>query len=171
MNLAQQIEIAQARNEQALTAQIASPQLEVDPRLLNRFVGWCNQRGVRCTPAVVAAYVQSEYSSGTAPEEILTSLASIEAWETNGGRANPCATPAARAALADILKVDPPRSWNKFEQGIFISLPIEAQRVIWRHAKIDSDAVRKAQNQAAQLRKELAELETPNSKESDEHAS
>src|SRR5262249_7529885 len=119
MTLAQQIELAQARNEQALTAQLAAPTLEVDSRLLNRFADFCKQRGVRCTPPVVAVYVRSQYTDGIAPEEILKSLAAIEAWETNNGRANPCATPAVRAALAEILKIDGPRSWSKAERLVF----------------------------------------------------
>src|SRR5262249_59922252 len=97
---------------------------------------------------------------GSAPEEILKFMAAIEAWETNSGRANPCASPAVRAALAEILKIDAARSWSKSERLVFASLPIEAREIILRHARLDSDAVRKAQNAAAQLRKELAELES-----------
>src|SRR5690348_16159162 len=117
MTLAQAIEQAQSRNEQQLAARSAAPALELDCRLLNRFATFCKERGVRCVPASVAAFIKAEYAGGTQPDEILKTLQTIEAWEVNNHRANPIATPTVRSVLMEILKIEPPR-WNKEEQLI-----------------------------------------------------
>jgi hypothetical protein len=57
-----------------------------------------------------------------------------------------------------VIITEGPRSWSKSERLVFATLPAEAREIIQRHAKLDSDAVRRAQNSAALLRKELETL-------------
>jgi hypothetical protein len=161
MTLAEQIELAHQSNEAKIAARIAAPRLEVDDegkRLLSRFISFCKQNGVRYLPSApssIAAFVKAEYTAGATPEMILRTLDAIEVLHSQANAANPVACPAPRAALQEILKINPPRSWSRVEGLMFAGLPIDVQRVIERHAKLDSDAVRRAQNEAAELRKSL----------------
>jgi hypothetical protein len=158
-SLAAQIEQAHQSNEAKIAARIAAPRLELDDegkRLLGGFVSFCKQNGLRyvpSAPATVAGFIRAEYTAGATPEMILKTLDAIEILHSQANAANPVACPAPRAALADILKIDGPRSWTKAERLVFAGLPIEVQAIIQRHAKLDSDAVRRAQNQLAELRK------------------
>jgi hypothetical protein len=155
MTLAQQIELQTQRNEQILAGRIAAP-LEVNneaQRLLSRFVKFCKDNGVRALPAApgtIAAWIAAEDNP---PETILRTLQAIEAVHSNNNLANPVACASPRAALAKIMKLDGPRSWNKAERLVFAGLPIEAQEIIQRRTKQDSDAVRRAQNELAAIRK------------------
>jgi hypothetical protein len=152
MNLAQSIEAAHQQNEAKLAARIAAPRLEIEDegkRLLGRFISFCKQNGVRylpSAPATISAFIKAEYTAGATPEMILKTLEAIEIMHSQANAANPVACPAPRAALSEIMKIEGPRSWNKAERLVFASLPIEAQAIIERHAKLDSDAVRRAQN-------------------------
>jgi hypothetical protein len=62
--------------------------------------------------------------------------------------------------LEEILKLNPPRSWSKSERLAFASLAPELQFIVERHARLDSNAVRKAQNEAAALKHQLEALQT-----------
>lgn len=52
----------------------------------------------------------------------------------------------------------PPRTWSKDERYLFVQLPPPIRIIINRHARLDSLAVRKAQNTAAMARQKLARL-------------
>jgi hypothetical protein len=161
MNLAQSIEAAHQQNEARLAARIAAPRLEIEDegkRLLGRYISFCKQNGVRylpSAPATVAAFIKSEHAAGATPEMILKTLEAIEILHSQANAANPVACPAPRAALSEIMKIEGPRSWNKAERLVFAGLAPEVQAIILRHAQIDSNAVRRAQNEAAELRKSL----------------
>jgi hypothetical protein len=161
MTLAEQIELAHQSNEAKIAARIAAPRLELDDggkRLLGRFISFCKQNGVRWVPSApctIAGFIRAEYTAGATPEMILKTLEAIEILHSQANAANPVACPAPRASLREILKINAPRSWSKAEALMFAGLPTEVQRVIERHAKLDSDAVRRAQNEAAELRKSL----------------
>jgi hypothetical protein len=161
MNLAQSIEAAHTRNEQNLAARIAAPRLEIEDegkRLLGRFINFCKQNGVRylpSAPATVAGFIKAEYAAGASPEMILKTLEAIEILHSQANAANPVACPSPRLALNEITKIEGPRSWSKSERLVFAGLAPDVQAIILRHAQIDSNAVRRAQNEAAELRKSL----------------
>ena len=90
---------------------------------------------------------------------MMHTLQDIEALHSNANLANPIATAAVRSVLSEILKLDPPRSWSKSERLAFASLAPELQFIVERHAKLDSNAVRKAQNEAAALKHRIEQLE------------
>jgi hypothetical protein len=69
--------------------------------------------------------------------------------------ANPCATRVVRDRLIKVLEPHGPRSWSRAEHEVFAMLSVQAQEIIERHAKLDSDAVRRAQNECAELRQRL----------------
>src|SRR5215831_18424364 len=136
MNLAQSIEAAQANNEKRLASQVPALKLELDSEallLLRHFAEWARARGVKfcpAAPASVAAFVRSEAAAGVPPERILSAVRAIEAMHNNEGLANPVATGICRAELQRILKTEPPASWNKQEQLLWLDLPPEIQAVI-----------------------------------------
>ena len=158
MNLAQAIQQAHERNEQAIATRIAAPRLDEDQVLLSNFVKWTKENGVRCLPAVpacVAAYLRTLTGQ---PETILKTVEAIDAWHVNQDLGSPTATPAVRNELATLLTIALPKSWSKDERLVFAGLPIEAQEIIERHARLNSNAVRKAQNERDVARQELKQL-------------
>lgn len=164
MNLAQAI--AQARkNEQALASMIAAPkpQLESDALIcVRRFGDWCRSKGVPfcpAQPATVAAYIRHENKEGANFQRIFDTVQAIEQMHDAAGVSNPCATMAVRHELGCIYHVDAPRSWPKADRPLFSSLPIEVRAVIERRAEQDSRAVRKAQQEATDLRHKLKSFE------------
>jgi hypothetical protein len=157
MNLAQQMEIAYQRNEQALAARNAAP-LEVDrddQRLLARFAKFCKDNGVRPLPAApgtIAAWIAGEDNP---PETIVRTLQAIEAVHSNNNLANPVACAAPRAVLSKILKLEGPRSWSKAERLALAACPIEIREIVERRTKRDSDLIRQLQNENSELRKSI----------------
>ena len=161
MTLAEAIGAAQDRNEQRLAAEINAPKHKLDDTemllILRSFVGWCKTRGVRALPAApstCAAWIRFQDAHHIAPATIEKAIEAIQIAHDEAGAANPIATAAVRAELARILKVEPPR-WNKREQLVFYGLPPEVRAIITRHSLLDSKAVRKAQNEVAELRLQL----------------
>ncbi|WP_354269646.1 hypothetical protein ACE102_21875 [Bradyrhizobium sp. vgs-9] len=61
------------------------------------------------------------------------------------------------AKVADV--VEPPRSWGKEEKQSFLQLPRDLQLYFAKREKQRDDAVRRAQNEAAQARREMKELQ------------
>jgi hypothetical protein len=159
MTLTEAIERAYSQNEQTLATQIAAPRLEYDAERLQQFADWCKERGVRplpAAPATIAAFVRD-----LRPEEIPAVLADIEALHSNANLANPIATTPVRAVLQEILKLDPPR-WNKPEQLLWAALPPEVRGVISRRDKQTSTLIRRLQNENADLKKQLSQMENTN---------
>jgi hypothetical protein len=164
MNLAQAIDAAQATNEKKLAAEIAALKLalETDAVLhLRRFAEFCKSRGVKalpCAPPTLAGFVRAENALGVPSDRILDAVRAVELAHDAAAISNPAATAATRAELSRILKIEPPR-WNKEELLVFWGLSPEAQAIVSRHSKLDSNAVRKAQNETAELRNKLKAFE------------
>src|SRR5262249_20598468 len=148
--------------EQAIATRIAAPRLDEDQVLLSNFVKWTKENGVRCLPAApcsVAAYLMTLAGQ---PETILKTVEAIEAFHVNQNLGSPTATSAVRAVLEEILHSDGPRSWSKSERLVFASLPVEIRAIIERRVRLDSNAVRKAQNEAAALKHRIEQFEKGN---------
>ena len=156
MNLAQAIQQAHERNEQAIATRIAAPRLDEDQVLLSNFVKWTKETGVRCLPAAPASVAAYLMTLAGQPETILKTVEAIDAWHVNQDLGSPTATPAVREALTGILKLDPPR-WNKSEQLLWAALPPEVQAVISRRDKQTSTLIRHLQNENAELKKQLSQ--------------
>jgi hypothetical protein len=167
MNLAQAIAVAHERNEVALASTIAVPKPELESDALvcvRRFSDWCNSKGVPFLPAqpsTVAAYIRFENKSGANFQRIFETVRAIEQAHDAAGASNPCATMAVRHELGTLYHIDAPRSWPKADRPLFNTLPIEVRAVIERRAEQDSKVLRRLQNEAAELRKQL---NTSNSK-------
>jgi hypothetical protein len=153
-----------ARNEVELAKQINArlpqpPQLDIDTQtILAPFVRWCEALNVRHLPALpttCASYVLAQAKIGVAPEHIVGECQAIEALHDLVGAANPMQTRAARWALDQVLKIEPPRSWPQAEKEQFKTLPTQIRHVIANREKDRERTLRRGQNQYAAAMKEL----------------
>jgi hypothetical protein len=123
-----------------------------------RFMKFCEELGVPwrpASPAVLAKFVLQHTKTGRLIEEIR----SISAAHSSSNLPDPAATYWVSKALCRLMKIEPPRSWPKAEQAVFLSLPADLQQyLIPREAERDR-TVRRAQNEAAELRKQLADIQ------------
>ena len=129
---------------------------------LEPFTLWCAAKGVPALPArstTVAAWIISETDRGVDEKQIRGTLSEIElAHEVLG--LNPVATFWVRFALSKMSgAIEAPRSWNKSEKAMFTGLPFEAQQVIARREQDRETTLRRAQNEAAELRRLKVEAE------------
>jgi hypothetical protein len=166
MTLADAIEQQTAANEERLSAGIrVSMQLDADAALrLDSFNRFCTQHGVRncpSRPSTVAAFVRSEKSLGTEPHKIALALSAIELLHDRHSCANPVATAVVRKELERILQIEAPRSWSKAEQLMFASLPGEIRAVISRREQQRETALRRAQNKAAEAKRQSGGADKP----------
>src|SRR5262249_47748991 len=123
-------------------------------QLLVPFVRWAEMQRVRSLPArptSVAAFAQWQKDLGVSKEKINATLAAIEAMHFAASLANPCATPLVRITSA-ASTIEAPRSWTGPERQLFTELPIEVQRVISRREADRERTMRRAQNEAGELR-------------------
>jgi hypothetical protein len=67
------------------------------------------------------------------------------------------ACPGPQAALQRVLKIEAPRSWSKTDVLKFMTLPADIQEIISRRARQDEVALRRAQTELAEIRKQLKE--------------
>ena len=121
------------------------------------FLQWSATQKVRALPArptSVAAFVQWQEDLGIPREKIGTVLSAIEAMHNAASLGNPVATPLVRTITA-ASTIEPPRSWTKDEKELFTGLPVEIQVVVARRERERDTVLRRAQNEAADLRRLL----------------
>jgi hypothetical protein len=140
----------------ALFQDVAVPELDGEALAhLRGFLSWCASNGVRHCPAkpsTVAAWIVSLPENGGNQDRILATLAAIELLHDQHGKPNPVATAIVRAALERVIKVSPPRSWNKLEQLSFSTLPPDTRAAIERRERQREREIRRLQNEVAKLR-------------------
>ncbi len=79
------------------------------------------------------------------------------------GLADPTLGGAAAAALSDVAGLCAPRAWPEAFKQRFRSLPYDVQLFLVKHETGREKALRRAQNEAAALRRKLAEAQKPQS--------
>jgi hypothetical protein len=127
------------------------------------FGKWCASKQARKCPAkpkTVAAFVLAQHELGATAQVILSILAAVEALHNFHGLSNPVQTAIVRAALDTIIKVDLPRGWSVSERVEFALLPPDVRQIILDKERLRDKAVRRAQNEAAELRKRHSGAET-----------
>jgi hypothetical protein len=163
-NLATAIQAAHIANEQKIAATVerVSPELSADElAALSVFNRWCGLNGLRNIPAnprVVAAWIRSE--KGTDPNKIIETLSAIERLHDFHSLPNPIATSTVRNELGRVMNIQPPRSWRKSEQLVFMSLPVEIRAAIERREHQRETELRRLQNEVAELKKRQAQSAT-----------
>src|SRR5262249_8856878 len=136
MNLVQQIQAAQEKNEQKLAAELNPPKVELESDelvLIRRFADFCKARGVGflpAAPATVALFLRTENQGGADYKRIFATAQAIERLHDRAMLPNPVATFAVRNELGRLYHLDAPRSWPKADRPLFNSLPIEVRAVI-----------------------------------------
>jgi hypothetical protein len=167
--LAQAIRQANERELDANELALAScfpPPVELSPvarQLVAPFVQFAESQRVRALPAkpaTCAAFAQWQRDLGVPPEKINATLSAIEALHFAAGQSNPIATPLVRTITA-ASTIDPPRSWTKEEKQLFTGLPVEVQVVIDRRERDRETTLRRAQNEAGDLRRLLKTAADP----------
>jgi hypothetical protein len=144
-------------NELAITKCFPPPP-ELSPeaqQLLIPFVQWAEAQRVRALPArpcSVAAFAQWQKDLGVPKEKISATLSAIESLHFAASLGNPIATPIVRTITA-ASTIEPPRSWTKDEKQLFTGLPVEIQAVIARRERDRETQLRRAQNEAGELRR------------------
>jgi hypothetical protein len=128
------------------------------------FLQWTTEKSCRYAPAksfVVAAFVIDQASTGASTGAILARVNAISILHDRHSLADPTATTVVRAVLADVVAAPaPPRSWTKSEKQMFTGLPVAAQSVIARREADRETQMRRAQNEAGELRNALKRLQT-----------
>jgi hypothetical protein len=126
--------------------------------LVRPFLDYCGIVNVRYLPAratTVASFIFKQFDSGVKPDTIFDQLAALERLHDQFDMANPVATSAARAALGEVASTESPRSWPQADKELFKTLPPQIRNVILNREKDREKTLRRAQNEAGDLRRLL----------------
>jgi hypothetical protein len=150
------------RNEQALAKPIDDlcppPELAPgDPELLQSWLAWCKESGVRHAPAkpwCVAVFILDRHKRGDIEQHIFDTLSAITRLHEKYKLSNPVTGPA-HMMLERIVSAPPPRSWTKEEQRDWPLLPPTIKAAIARRERERDIKLRQLQNELADLKKQL----------------
>lgn len=124
-----------------------------------RFRDWCaisGQAPFPASPATVAKYVAEFSEAGI--EKLTALVEEISRAHQEIGLADPTRSDVVTAALSDIAKIEPPRSWTGDNKALFPRLPYDLQKHVAEREAERERVIRRAMNEAADLRNELAAL-------------
>ena len=126
---------------------------------LDFFAKWAAAKGVRkcpCKPHVLAAFAWENHSLGVPQQQTLAILKAVEEQHHHFNLSNPAATKIVWAAVETICKAEPPRSWTKAEKAEWVLLPPDIRQAISRREAERDKALRRSQNELADLKKRHA---------------
>jgi len=126
---------------------------------MGAFHSWCQLNGAPRLPASVASVVKFISDCGhLSPDALHAELTAIDEEHENLLYAPPCKSKWVVKALKTAHHIEPPRSWPKdmWQHFDALSWPIKTHLAA-REAERDQ-AVRKAQNEAAEARKQMERL-------------
>ena len=121
------------------------------------FVKWCELNGLSpcpAAPAQVARFIVDCTPLGI--ERVWPAIQDISRLHVSVGLADPTLGGVAAKAIGDLGGIDPPRSWPADHKQRFKSLPYDLQVYVASHEARREKALRRAQNEAANARRELA---------------
>ena len=126
------------------------------------FGKWCIVRGVRSLPAMpahVANFIADLAAAEKSIKQIWPLVQEISQAHVSRGFADPTAGGVVGDMINSVALIDRPRSWPATEDGRFKSLPYDVQSFLSHRESQRDTAVRRAQNEAADLRKQLADIQ------------
>ena len=126
------------------------------------FARWCELNGVSwcpAAPATVARFVADCASLGIG--RLWPAVQDISKAHVELGLADPTLGGVVAAAVSDVGGIDAPRSWPHDRKQRFKALPYDLQVYVAAHEAQREKALRRAQNEAANARKEIAALQPP----------
>ena len=135
---------------------IQQPRIELTSDVLtrfDRFSKWCAVKQVRRLPAkpkTVAAFVLEQDALGVPAQQIISILNAIELSHDRHSLSNPTATAIVRAALGQVVKIEPPRSWSKEEKVEWAQLPPDVRRTIAKRENDRDRELRRLQSKVAE---------------------
>jgi hypothetical protein len=121
------------------------------------FTKWCELNGISACPAApsdVAKFVTDCAALGI--ERLWPAVQEISKMHAALGLADPTLGGAAAAAIDAVAGVTPPRSWPSDQKLRFKALPYDLQIYVGAHEAQREKAIRRAQNEAAGARQQLA---------------
>jgi hypothetical protein len=121
------------------------------------FVKWCELGGVEprpATPANVARFIADCTPLGI--ERLWPAVQEVSRLHVEVGLADPTLGGPVAAAISELARIDPPRSWPTDCKQRFNSLPYDLQVYVAAHEQQREKALRRAQNEAAAARQKLA---------------
>ena len=126
------------------------------------FARWCELNGAAfcpAAPAAVAKFVADCGALGIA--RLWSAVQDISRTHVSLGLADPTLGGVVTTAISDVVGLAPPRSWPEDRKQQFRSLPYDMQAFIANHEGLREKALRRAQNEAAVLRRKLASTQQP----------
>jgi hypothetical protein len=136
------------------------PRKQRSAELLETFTMWCNSKGVPSLPAkptTVAAFILARRRLDADEKLTRNIVHAVERQHDIAGLPNPVATFAVRLALNKPATVEPPRSWPGAQKLMFAGLPREIQEVVSAREADRERALRRGQNEIAEMKKRLQE--------------
>ena len=114
------------------------------------FERWCILNGHQpfgAAPAIVAQFVNDIAPMGI--EQVWKAVQDVARMHSAHGLPDPTVNPCVAAAINEIAKIDPPRSWPDEEKRRFLTLPYDIQAWLSKRQAIDDALIRKIQRQLA----------------------
>lgn len=121
------------------------------------FAKWCELNGLSpcpAAPAHIARFVVDCAPLGI--ERLWPAIQDISKLHASVGLADPTLGGAVAEAISRLAGIDPPRSWPAVHKRRFRSLPYDLQVHVAAHEAQRERALRRAQNEAASARQQLA---------------
>lgn len=126
------------------------------------FGKWCIVRGVRSLPALpvhVANFITDLAAAEKSVKQIWPMVKEISQTHVSNGLADPTAGGVVGDMINSIALIDPPRSWPAAEKERFGLLPYDVQVFFSYRENQREREIRRAQNEAADARKQLADIQ------------
>lgn len=123
--------------------------------MMPMFENWCVLNGLKphqASPTIVARFVSDIAPLGIS--KVWRAVQEISRTHYIIGLADPTLGGAVAAAVNEVSKIAPPRSWPKEEQARFLTLPYDVQVTIEKRERDRDNQVRAMQNEFAKLRKD-----------------
>jgi hypothetical protein len=123
------------------------------------FAAWCEMKSLRSLPALPASVALFVLEHAVDIAEVAPVVKEISDAHLARGFADPTATWPVPVAMNSAAKIEPPRSWPKALKQRFPELPFDVQTYLAPHEAQRDRVVRRAQNEAAEARKQLAQAQ------------
>jgi len=125
------------------------------------FARWCELSGASfcpAAPATVARFVADCAALGIV--RLWPAVQEISRLHVSAGLADPTVGGPVAKIISDVAQIEPPRSWPDEHKLAFKLLPYDIQLFVAAHEQRREKALRRAQNDAAAARREIASRET-----------
>jgi hypothetical protein len=122
------------------------------------FARWCELKSCRKVPSkpqTVAAFILDHAALAADSQVLLSMVQAIDALHQYHGLNSPIHTAAVYAALEQVVRTEPPRSWPKAERAMFAMLPPDIRHIIALRQEQQDREIRKLHSKVARQLEEL----------------